>query len=294
MSDDVLLHASRAPSIVIRHLCRIIRQDFVLKRSDFVKAWNNRFLVLTSTTLAWFDDPTHEVTFHFPVSDPDGFYSIFVGRYRVIEPRPPPPWKPAPGDLIRGVPLADVLGVQTTSSFRHVHSFNVLLKGHSDVKIAVATEDELFAWVSSIKAAVREVCAWVRSCFCSHQHRTTTHRQQTTTRLVLRPVVVQLNPRRCVGRAISSALQPKMCQQSRTLRWAIIGFEQASSGLSETRHKSRRNEQPRSASPLCTHYCQLVAIATRASDGSRTRRQASAHGMCSYVCTYVRMHVCMD
>ena len=77
--------------------------------------------------------------------------------YRAPDVRPPPSWRPAPADFIRGVRLDAVAEVETYASLRHRFTFRVLLRNHSDVNVAVASEDELFAWVSAVKAAVREV-----------------------------------------------------------------------------------------------------------------------------------------
>lgn len=103
---------------------RVIKEGVLCKRSEFVKSWNERFVVLTSESLCW-----HRVT--------DG-----GGR----------------GDLIRGVALASVASAGGYNAVRRAHAFMLSMHGGApDVYLCAASDAEAYEWVSVLNAAVREV-----------------------------------------------------------------------------------------------------------------------------------------
>jgi hypothetical protein len=131
---------------------RCVKQGFLLKRSDVIKTWNRRYVVLTPDYLQWFKE-------------------VGEGEGTVAQTRPQsvrdtkhlsdgPVLAPLPPNLqaLRSVALQDVTSISRSPSMRQDNMLTITTSDPTcrEILLAASSWDELTAWESAIRNNWRE------------------------------------------------------------------------------------------------------------------------------------------
>jgi PH domain/FYVE zinc finger len=131
---------------------RCVKQGFLLKRSDVIKTWNRRYVVLTPEYLEWFKEVGE--------GEGSGVQTRPQSVRDVKQISDGPVVAPLPPNLqpLRSVALQDVTSITRSPSMRQDNMLTITTSDPTcrEILLAASSWDELTAWESAIRNNWRE------------------------------------------------------------------------------------------------------------------------------------------
>ena len=157
------MRARCEPKPPAMHQAHVFKQGYLLKRSEFVRFWNRRYVVLTPETLEWYK--VGEDTDAKSLENSDG--SITPMAYAsVIVLRLPPS-----AHRLRSVAVEDIVSVDNVNSLRQDHVIEIKTTDPScpEILLSTASWEELADWKAAIRNNIREMQRYKNAMSSKHE-----------------------------------------------------------------------------------------------------------------------------